>query len=153
MLRQRTPLIRKSPMKRSPIKPSAPKMTPAKRSKSKRRPGQVLVLRDVCRGEGCYLQIPGVCRGAAGAETVVPAHGNESRYGKALGLKAHDFYTVPACFWCHSELDQGSRMNQIEKITVFAAALERWIPARAAKLLAIGKPVPAAPNLSIRSAA
>ncbi|VBC97839.1 gp74 [Burkholderia pseudomallei] len=36
-----------------------------------------------CRGEPCFLRVPGVCRLNPLDETVVPCHSNQSRHGKA----------------------------------------------------------------------
>lgn len=103
------------PMQRSPMKRRAPK----------KRAGHNKAYLSACRGQQCWLQIPGVCLGAAGAATVVPAHSNQQVHGKGMGIKADDRYTVPACMSCHSWLDQSGATKQ-EKFSAFDRAYERW---------------------------
>lgn len=122
------PLVRKKalvankPMARS----RAPKM--AANRKPKARPGRDKAMLVACRGERCYLAMPGVCRGDVA--TVVPAHRNE---GKGMGLKVPDWLTVPACFHCHHEYDQGALFARDAKRALWDAAYTRWEPARAKK--------------------
>ena len=61
---------------------------------------------------------------ACGAQdgTVVAAHSNLQEHGKGVGHKAHDCMTAWLCHRCHSEYDQGTKMNKIEKRS---AALEQ----------------------------
>lgn len=47
--------------------------------------------------------------------TVVAAHANSAEYGKAMGIKAHDWAIALLCHACHSELDQGKRMTREDK--------------------------------------
>lgn len=82
----------------------------------------------LCHGRECYLQIPGVCRNDS--TTVVPAHSNQLKHGKGKGIKADDEKTVPACFWCHYELDQGSHLSKIERRDIWDAGYARWVPDR-----------------------
>lgn len=112
MLRRKTPLARgTSQLRRSTIKKRAPK----------KRPGHDKRMLEACRGQHCYLRIPGVCRDDTA--TTVPAHRNE---GKGTGLKVPDKFTLPACFWCHFEYDQGMRFTREEKRGFFNAAYPRW---------------------------
>lgn len=78
----------------------------------------------LCRGQPCYLRIPGCCRNDVA--TVVPAHSNQIRHGKGKGIKAHDVYTVPACRDCHAELDQGMRFTREEKFSMWDSAYAAW---------------------------
>ena len=78
----------------------------------------------LCYGQECYLRIPGVCRNDRG--TVVPCHSNSLRHGKGRGLKARDDMTVPGCFWCHAQFDQGKQFTYEEKLGFFAAAMIDW---------------------------
>src|SRR5690625_7591713 len=87
---------------------------------------------EVCRGELCYVNIPGICIG--GVETVVPAHSNELVHGKGMGIKAYDYYTVPACFSCHSEIDKGKNYTKEEKMTFWREVFERWYTVLVLKL-------------------
>ncbi len=74
-------------------------------------------------------------------DTVVPAHSNEAAHGKGLGLKARDEFTVPACWRCHYELDQGHRFTHEQKCVFWRAAYARWLPVRTMKLAMIGKSI------------
>lgn len=103
------------PMQRSPWK----KRTPKKRA------GHNKSYLSACRGQQCWLQIPGVCMGPLGAATVVPAHSNQQRHGKGMGLKADDRYTVPACMSCHAWIDQGPADKQT-KFAAWDRGYARW---------------------------
>lgn len=118
------PMQRKTPMRRAAMKAT---------SKRKHIEGyHDKPLLEACRGESCYLQIPGVCIG--GTDTTVPSHSNQARHGKGMGIKARDEYTVPACHACHSEIDQGNRFTREQKFALWDAAYARWEPVRAEKL-------------------
>jgi len=117
-------LQRKTPMRRAAMKAT---------SKRKHIEGyHDKPLLEACRGESCYLQIPGVCIG--GTDTTVPAHSNQARHGKGMGIKAKDQYTVPACYACHAEIDQGSRFTREEKFALWNRAYAAWKPVREEKL-------------------
>lgn len=132
MMLRRTPLTRKNPLKAS----AGLTRTAFKRRAPKKRPGyhepKYLA---ACRGEPCYLQIPGVCRGER--DTVVPCHANWSDYGKGLGLKVCDSLTFPLSPELHHEHDRGG-MPRAERIrreweyvdTTRAALIRRgqWTP-------------------------
>lgn len=60
---------------------------------------------DSARGQPCAFRFPGICQG--GPETTVWAHLNGGRFGKGMGMKAHDILGGHACFWCHTYLDTG----------------------------------------------
>lgn len=96
-------------------------------------------LADLCHGQDCYLQMPGIC--CTGRETVVPAHSNQYRHGKAKGIKAHHRFTVPGCHACHAELDQGMRFTREEKFALWDAAYARWEPIRDALTTAHQTPI------------
>lgn len=111
-------------MKRSGFKRKSPvslKRSTMKRRAPKKRPGHDKTMLEACRGAHCYLAIPDVCLGDT--ESVVPAHRNE---GKGMGLKVPDEFTVPACFTCHQEYDQGKRFTREEKRELWNAAYKRW---------------------------
>lgn len=57
------------------------------------------------KGQSCAFRFPGICQG--GTETTVWAHLNGGRFGKGMGIKAHDVLGGHACFWCHAYLDGG----------------------------------------------
>lgn len=130
---KRTELKRKTPLKsHKPMARGATRMRQHKRvaDKPKRaaRENADKHLADLCRGQCCYLLIPGHFCGAR--ETVVPCHSNQIRHGKGKGLKAHHRYTVPGCAACHRELDQGARFTKEEKFGIWDAAYARWEPVR-----------------------
>jgi hypothetical protein len=84
----------------------------------------------ICRGQRCYLRVPGVCT-ASGCDdgTVVPAHSNQSRHGKGAGIKANHRFTVPGCFSCHAWIDQGPAPRQT-KFNFWDMAFFEWEPIR-----------------------
>jgi len=142
MLR-RSPLTRKTPPKATGFRRATPhaagierqatlQRAAIKRRAPKKRAGHEPKYLAACRGEPCFLQIPGVCRGER--DTVVPCHANWSDYGKGMGIKAPDIYTVPGCFRCHQCLDQGFSLTDAEKRATWEWAYNRWLPVRAAKL-------------------
>lgn len=77
----------------------------------------------LCYGQSCYLRF-GCC--SNNPDTVVPAHANLLELGKGKGLKVNDIYTVPACFKCHMELDQGKNMSKGERREAWIKAYNRW---------------------------
>lgn len=114
-----------APMKRSsPIKSRRKRPTVAEGSK----------FIDACRGEECYLRVPGICCSAGWAHpSVVDCHSNQSKHGKGSALKAKHEFTVPGCGECHYWLDFGPAARE-EKVLVFDAALDLWVPIRARKM-------------------
>ena len=60
---------------------------------------------DMARDKPCQMAVPGVCN--HDPATVVAAHSNSSKHGKAGARKADDCYVVYACFACHTWYDQG----------------------------------------------
>ncbi|RAR51668.1 uncharacterized protein DUF1364 [Paraburkholderia unamae] len=137
---------RSAPMKRTGFarKPSSPfssfanRATVARRTTMKRRAKKPTVAEGskylaACRGEPCYLRVPGVCRLNPNDETVVPCHENSLAAGKGMGLKANHARTVPGCFWCHTWLDQGPAERAVKQ-SVFLPAFDEWEPVRARKM-------------------
>jgi hypothetical protein len=113
-------------LRRSPMKPSAKPMARGKPMKAKRKARPKIEGIDylaLCRGQDCYLRLAPVC---SGQDTVVPAHSNQSKHGKGMGIKASDIYTVPACHFCHYLLDQGNKHTKAEKFAAWDAAFLRW---------------------------
>lgn len=134
-------LKRKTPMKRSTFSRSGSpfgwptRATALKRSEMKRLVKNPTVAEGskylaACRGEQCYLRVPGIC---IGAETVVPCHSNQQRHGKGMGRKAEHHYTVPGCSACHAWIDQGSAPREV-KFERWDRAYEAWEPVRARKM-------------------
>jgi hypothetical protein len=124
---------RKSSLQRSPFALATAKTqmkrTAIKAKARKPKAGDDKAMRDACRDEPCYLRIRDVCNGDW--STCVPAHRNEN---KGAGLKNPDFFTIPACFACHYEFDQGKRFFRQQKRDMWNEAFERWELDRAAKL-------------------
>lgn len=141
-------LTRKTPMKRtgfsrksSPFDNTADRKTTLRRTEMKRRVKKPTVAEGskyiaACRGEECYLRVPGVCCSLGWASpTVVDCHSNQSRHGKAGARKADNIYTVPGCRPCHAWIDQNSvgTPKQV-KFDVWDVAYEAWEPVRARKM-------------------
>lgn len=127
-LRRRTPLRSTTWLRQTAgLVPS-----PLKKKRPKRRPMAERRYALACRGEPCYLLIPG----APGHDlkTVVDCHSNQLAHGKGKGIKAADEKTVPGCAWCHYELDQGKRLSKEERRTYWDDAYARWLPVRTLKL-------------------
>jgi hypothetical protein len=51
--------------------------------------------------------------------TVVAAHSNQLRDGKGRGLKASDYRIASLCYTCHTEIDQGKRLNKADRVQMF----------------------------------
>jgi hypothetical protein len=89
---------------------------------------------DACRGEECYLRVPGICCSVGWAHpSVVDCHSNQSKHGKGGALKAKHEFTVPGCGPCHYWLDFGPAVRET-KVLTFDTGLAAWVPVRAAKL-------------------
>jgi hypothetical protein len=85
-----------------------------------------------CRDEPCYLNVR--CPWTDWADpTVVDCHSNQSKHGKAGGMKAKHWFTVPGCDKCHEWLDRSGAPFE-QKCAVFDDALARWEPRRARKM-------------------
>jgi hypothetical protein len=54
--------------------------------------------------------------------TIVAAHSNQLRDGKGRGLKASDYRIASLCYTCHTEIDQGKRLNKAERVQMFEDA-------------------------------
>jgi hypothetical protein len=133
-LERKTPMSRgtstlqaKAPMNRGSsrlraAKPKADKPKRAAREAEDRDP------MDLCRGQPCYLLLPGIR--CTPIETTAPCHSNQAIHGKGGGLKAHNRYTVPGCAACHRELDQGMRFTKEEKFAFWDRAYAAWLTVR-----------------------
>lgn len=129
-LERKTPLRAKIPMARGE---STLARTPIKKKARKHRPEyHDKRMLDACRGEHCYLNVPGVCRNTS-PDTVVPCHGNWHDMGKGAGIKARDEFTVPGCSECHYWLDFVPAEREVKR-SIFKRALARWVLVRAVKL-------------------
>ena len=106
-------------MKRTPMKRSGPI-----KSRRKARPKvNGIDYLAMCRGQPCYLNL--FCCNY-NPETVVPAHSNRQIHGKGMGIKASDEYTIPACYFCHAEIDQGKTMSKEQKFSAWDMAFGQW---------------------------
>lgn len=56
-----------------------------------------------------------------------PAHSNQSCHGKGGRIKASDVYVAALCRADHDELDQGSRLTQEERVTLWTNAWRRTV--------------------------
>jgi len=63
------------------------------------------------------------------------AHSNWAEHGKARGLKASDEFTAALCQKCHTELDQGARLNKEQRRMLWQMAYQKTV----VKLKASGK--------------
>lgn len=81
-------------------------------------------LLEMARGMPCLMRSP-VCDNDT--DTVVSAHSNQYKHGKAMGRKANDQYTVFACARCHTWFDQGNTATRAEKIEAFSAGHARQV--------------------------
>lgn len=54
--------------------------------------------------------------------TVVAAHSNQLRDGKGRGLKASDYRIASLCYSCHSEIDQGKKLDKSQRVSMFEDA-------------------------------
>ncbi|CAE6811400.1 hypothetical protein R69746_05637 [Paraburkholderia aspalathi] len=143
-LQRKTPMRRtgfKNPQPSKAFKTSFATKTVLRAKALKTRKKRVTVAEgkhfiDACRGEECYLRVPGVCCSIGWAhESVVDCHSNQSRHGKAGAMKAENRFTVPGCGPCHAFIDQ-NRVGtpKQEKYDIWDRAYEEWEPIRARKM-------------------
>ena len=52
-----------------------------------------------------------------------PAHSNQSKHGKALGLKGHDNFHAAICHDCHALLDNGM-LNREDAVSMWEMAYD-----------------------------
>lgn len=82
------------------------------------------------RGQPCTYRFPGICGG--NPETTVWSHLNGFRFGKGMGMKAHDILGAHACFECHAYLDTGHGTkprisNETLLECVLGGVTETWV--------------------------
>jgi hypothetical protein len=77
----------------------------------------------------CMLNVSGQCRlpGRRAEGQCVACHGNSAAFGKARGIKAHDFFSVWGCAWCHAWLDSSYVASGEEREQAFKIALNHQI--------------------------
>ena len=57
------------------------------------------------------------------------AHANWSKYGKGMGMKAHDVFTAALCQTCHFAIDQGAQMSGEERREAWEDAFRKTLVA------------------------
>lgn len=132
---RRTPLQRKTPLKSTcALKQGGAQLAraPMRKRRPKRRPMTERRYALACRGEPCYLLIPGAP--SHDLDTVVDCHSNQLKHGKGGAIKAADEKTVPGCAWCHHAIDQGNWLTKEQRRDYWDDAYRRWVPVRAVKL-------------------
>lgn len=82
------------------------------------------------RGQACTYRFPGICGG--NPETTVWSHLNGWRFGKGMGIKAHDILGAHSCFECHAYLDVGHGTkplisNETLLECVLGGVTETWV--------------------------
>ena len=55
-------------------------------------------------------------------DNIVPAHSNQLRDGKGMGIKAHDYRVAALCHKCHMEVDQGKTWTKQQRHDVWEEA-------------------------------
>lgn len=60
------------------------------------------------------------CCGAAAPSD--PAHSNQSCHGKGKSIKASDVYVAALCRACHRLIDQGSTLDEAERVAIWMDA-------------------------------
>jgi len=55
------------------------------------------------------------------------AHSNWAEHGKGRGIKASDEFTAALCQKCHTELDQGARLNKEQRRMLWQMAYARTV--------------------------
>lgn len=117
---RRTPMTRKTPMKRGKALRSAVPMMRAtpmpppraamKARKTGKKPPKTIyrnpALLALAEGEKCLLRVPKYCQG--GTDSTVACHSNRLRDGKGKGIKAHDWAIAFGCSGCHWFIDQST---------------------------------------------
>ena len=58
-----------------------------------------------------------------------PAHSNQSVHGKGKSIKASDVFTAALCRTCHHTIDQGHRLTQEERLTLWTDAWRKTVAA------------------------
>lgn len=67
---------------------------------------------------GCGLFVP---------EGLEPAHSNQSRHGKGMGIKSHDLFHAGLAHDCHARIDQGKDLSGEERADIWQLAHERTL--------------------------
>jgi hypothetical protein len=54
--------------------------------------------------------------------TVCGAHSNQGQHGKGKSIKADDNQAASLCHRCHTEIDQGSKLSEAERVVEWSKA-------------------------------
>lgn len=55
------------------------------------------------------------------------AHSNWAEHGKGRGIKASDEFTAALCQKCHTELDQGAKLNKEQRRMLWQMAYQKTV--------------------------
>lgn len=84
---------------------------------------------DLCRGQVCHADIPGVCNGDSG--TVVASHSPNLDYSagaRGMGQKVSDALTAPICSACHDTIDgRANHLSPVDRQFYWNRAFFKWI--------------------------
>lgn len=79
--------------------------------------------------------------------TVCGAHSNQGQHGKGKGIKADDNMAASLCHACHMEIDQGSKLSEIERVQEWTKAQAKTFRELLARgLWPVGVPFPVIDN-------
>lgn len=81
-------------------------------------------LLDIAHEAPCMLQIHGVCTGDRHPR--VPAHSDQLRHGRGVGLRSHDCFAVAGCVQCHAAFTRAN-LGKVIYNEVWAGAFERYV--------------------------
>jgi len=59
--------------------------------------------------------------------TVCAAHSKQSRDGKSLGMKAHDYLIASLCYTSHDMIDNNKKLDRAERIEAWEQAHRKTI--------------------------
>jgi len=116
---KRSTLARKTPMKQSKILPRAESRSGGLQKSLKAKRPKSTPLRKSANGEGCTLNIAGVCN--YNPKTVSLAHLPRLGDIAGMGRKVEDFCACYACDLCHSAMDGRSIVLPISDWYFYAA--------------------------------
>lgn len=57
------------------------------------------------------------------------AHANWGKYGKGMGMKAHDCFVAALCQTCHFSIDQGAKLSAEERLEAWEDAFRKTLVA------------------------
>lgn len=140
MLTRTTPLATRTPLRRGGFKSREPQRHVAKQISEDYTPrprtiAQAIAPTAMARPVPKFahvrdLRLRTMCRslccqhcGASGPDAGVTwAHSNQQRHGKGKSIKACDRFVAALCQRCHMDLDQGSQMDERERLVMWTLA-------------------------------